>query len=74
MIKTLSGCLNNTHKTERFCALVDHNIMLFVETLSDGSEKKTCQHFKECEKKNKCRYSISNYNQAAAITQINSAN
>ena len=65
MTRTLScGLCDKIYKTERFCALVDHNVILCVETLSDGSEHKICQDFKECEKKNKCRYSKLNYNQA----------
>ena len=67
MVRTLScGLCNRTYRTERFCALVDRNIILCIETLSDGSERKMCQEFKECEKKNQCRYAKFNYNQAAA--------
>jgi len=45
-----------TYKTERFCTLVDHNIILSVEAKSDGSEKKTCQYINSCKKKDQCRY------------------
>ena len=74
MIKTLSNCVCKTHKTERFCALVDQNIILCVETLGDGSEQRTCQYFKDCDKNNKCRYSKSNYSPADIIAETSSAN
>ena len=45
-----------TYRTVRFCALVDHNIVLSVETRNDGSEHKICQDFNACKKKNQCRY------------------
>ena len=46
----------NTYKTVRFCTLVDHNIVLSVETDNDGSEQKICQDINACKKKNQCRY------------------
>jgi len=51
-----SNNLFNTYKTVRFCALVDHNIVLSVETHNDGSEHKICQDLNACKKKNQCRY------------------
>ncbi|MCL1859729.1 MAG: hypothetical protein FWF92_10930 [Oscillospiraceae bacterium] len=51
-----SGNLFNTYKTVRFCALVDHNIILSVETHNDGSEHKICQDISACKKKNQCGY------------------
>ena len=45
-----------TYRTERFCTLVDHNIVLSVETDGDGGESKTCYNIGVCKKKNQCRY------------------
>jgi len=48
--------VKNVYTTVRFCALVDHNIVLSVETRGDGSEQKICQDIHACKKKNQCRY------------------
>ncbi|MCL2095779.1 MAG: hypothetical protein FWH10_02610 [Oscillospiraceae bacterium] len=56
MIEIMSGVSGNDYKTERFCSLADRNIVLFVETQSDGSEKKTCYNINKCDKRNFCRY------------------
>jgi len=56
MLEIFSDNSYRTYKTERFCNLADQNIMLSVETCSDGSEKKTCQDFNNCKDKDKCRY------------------
>jgi len=46
----------NTYKTVRFCALVDHNVILSIETQNDGKERKICNDINACKKKNQCRY------------------
>lgn len=56
MLEIFSDNSYKTYKTERFCNLADQNIMLSVETCSDGSEKKVCQDFDICKNKDKCRY------------------
>jgi len=45
-----------TYKTVRFCALVDHNIILSIEVNGDGGEQKICQDINECKNKEQCRY------------------
>ena len=65
----IQAFLNNpckTYRTERFCAFVDHNIVLSVETNGDGSESKTCHDIHTCKKKNQCRYLLFNN-----LTKIN---
>jgi len=54
----LDKCDNHykAYKTERFCTLVDHNIIFSVETGSDGSENKTCQSINSCKKKRQCKH------------------
>jgi len=56
MLEIFSDNSYKTYKTERFCNLADQNIILSVETCSDGSEKKICQDFNICKNKDKCRY------------------
>ena len=60
MLEIFSDNSYKTYKTERFCNLADQNIMLSVETCSDGSEKKVCQDFDICKNKDKCRYLYKN--------------
>ena len=45
-----------TYKTERFCTLLDRNIILSVEMHSDGSELKICHDINACKNKEQCRY------------------
>ena len=54
MNEILTG--GKSYRTERFCSVADHNIILSVESRIDGSEKKTCHNINECAKKHKCRY------------------
>ena len=60
MIENFSGNWDNSgksYKAERFCVSVDHNIILFVEPNSDGTECKICNNSDTCEKKKQCIYS-----------------
>ena len=52
--KSFNMC--KTYRTERFCTLLDRNIVLSVETRGDGSEWKTCQDINICKNKSDCKY------------------